>query len=122
MHDQLLAHAIQLAVDPPDTNAVKVAMLTLAGVVVTAAASVLVALRSPGEPRANTRRESRGDERYHQALRAQLADAERDAELAAGQRDEAKARVRVYERWLWLHHIDPQKISTGDEGAESVRI
>lgn len=122
MHDQLLAYAIQLAVDPPDPNAVKVTALTLAGTVVATAGTVFLALRSPREERAN-RRESRGpDAQYHAALKAQLAGAEKRAREAIEQRDKAQARVGAYERWLWLHHIDPRKITTGDEVADSVRI
>lgn len=121
MHDQLLAYAIQLAVDAPDPNAIKVAALTLAGTVVATAGTVFLALRSPREER-TSRRESRGDAQFHAALKAQLASAEKRAREAADQRDRARERVEAYERWLWLHHIDPRKISTGDEVADSVRI
>lgn len=122
MHDQLLAYALQVVADPPDPTTIKAAVLTLAGTVVATAGAVFVALRSPKEARERTRLESRGDERYHQALKAQLAAIRTEATTARAERDEAQARMAAYERFFWLHHMDPRKILTGDEGADNVRI
>lgn len=122
MHDQLLSYAVQLVSDAPDPTAIRAAVLTLAGTVVATAGAVFVALRSPKEARERTRLEFRGDERYHQVLKARLADARTEAATACAERDEARARLAAYERFFWLHHMDPRKILTGDEGADNVRI
>lgn len=127
MHDQLLGFAAQLITDPPDPNSVKVAALTLAGLVVTAAATVLVAFRTPREPRRAVESDEaaadrRGDERYHRALTAQLQDRDRRLVKACADLTEANTRVAVLERFMWRHHFDPEKIVTGDEEANDAAI
>lgn len=122
MHDQLLSYAVQLVSDAPDPTAIRAAVLTLAGTVVATAGAVFVALRSPKEARVRSRLEFRGDERYHQALKAQLAELRAELATVGADRDRARAQVAIYERFFWLHHMDPEKILTGDEGADDVRI
>lgn len=121
MHGQLVAYMLMWTDSAPDPNAVKVAMLTLVGGIVATAGTVLVAFRSPREPRSE-RRADRDDDRYHSVLRAQLTDARKDASSARERCEAAQGRIDAFERFLWLHHIDPEKIVRGDEKIDDVRI
>lgn len=125
MHDELLAFAARLLADPPspDPNTVKVAVLAFAGVVVSAAASVLVALRSPREHRpAPRRRTPAADQRYVRSLTRRIAEVEGERDAARSELATVKGRKSAYERFLWLHHFDPAKILTGDERVDDARI
>lgn len=118
MHHELVIYALRLVDGSPDPNEVKIAMLTLAGGVVATVGTVLVAFRSPGE----SRHAGRGDERYQQALKRERDEAQREARAAQVAAEEVQAKLAVYERFMWLHHIDPRKIQTGDETADDVRF
>lgn len=126
MHVELLAYAAQVLADSsPDPNAVKVAVLSLTGVVVASAASVLVTLRSPREHRPSPRvgrRVGQSDQRYVRTLTRRLAEVERERDAARAELATVKGRKSAYERFLWLHHFDPAKILTGDERVDDARI